>query len=475
MATIPRTLDLILESVLETHADVDPTIDVQKGPISVLLYTFAAELTRVESHTSYLSSVYQLENADELEDEDLINLARNYGIDPDTGSPATVIVTFFKPSRPIEGEIYSASEGTTVSTQDNRLSFTLASYVEMDGDNPDIYYNTDTQQYEISVAAVAVAAGTDYNIPTGTVVNITSDIEDFDGVINNTDATGGQDPLDSFQIRNQIWDSIQGLIADSTGRIIRTVENISPAGFEDIALVPSTDYEVFKRLSSLNGRQGYDVYLITESYVQEIQSGIALGGETAIYLDKTPVLAVEQVTVDGTPVAYFFQPDNTPAIVGSSRARDSVLIDTALQPAQTYEIRYYYFDVVYEGGAVFQQDIRPFDVDVLVRRATPVPIYVAANLTTSPDADKDAIVSEIQEFTADFFRDPTNPTFGSASFINQLDPSSYEGAVREVVNGISTFNVTSFIRTDRAVMDIEIIEFDGYTEYPLLSPNSNIG
>ncbi len=475
MATIPRSLNLILESVIETHADVDPTIDIQKGPISVLLYTFAAELTRVESHTSYLSSVYQLENADELEDEDLLNLARNYGLDPDAGTAAIVIITFFRTARPVEGEVYSADEGTEVSTQDNRLSYTIASDIEMDGDNPDIYFNPDEQRYEVSVAAVAVATGTDYNVPAGTIVNLTSDIPDFDSVVNNSDATGGQDPLDAFQIRNQIWDSIQGLTADSTGRIIRTVEDINPNGFQDISLVASTDYEVFTRLSSLNGRQGYDIYLITDSFVQEIQSGVALGGETSILIERTPALAVEQVTVDGVQTAFFLQQDLDPAVFGSNKARDRVTLNTPLQPAQTYEIRFYYFDLVYEAGSVFDQDSRPFDVDILVRRATPIPVYVAANLSTTPSADKDGIINEIQNFTEDFFRDPTNPTFGRTSFITALDPASYEQAVRDTVNGVTAFTLTAFLRTDKAVMDVEIIEFDGYTEYPLLSPNFDVG
>jgi len=474
MATLARTLDVILDSIQATHADVDPTIDIQKGPISVLLYSFAAELTRVESNTSYLSSVYQLEIANELQDDDLINLARNYGLDPDSGIKATVIVTFYRIARPLAGEVYSVDEGTIVSTADNRLSFTLTSGVEMDGDSADIYYNATTQRYEISVSAHAVANGTDYNVPTGTIVNISSDSQDFEGVVNTSDATGGQDPLDAFQIRNLIWDSIQGLAADSTGRIISTISGISPNGFDDIALVASTQYGIFRRLESLNGRQGYDVYLITDSFIQDLQSGVALGGETSIPLDKSPTLGVERVTVDGTPVSYYFQQDQDSSINGSKRATDKVILDTPLQPAQTYEIRYYYFDLIYEAGRAFESDSSPFGVDVLVRRANPVPIYIAAQLTTSPDTDKNAVIVDIKDYTADFFRDPVSPSFGRSSFINILDPASYEDSVKSAISGISTFKVTNFVRTDKAVMDIEIIEFDGYTEYPLLSPNSDI-
>jgi len=470
MAIIARSLDVIVDSMQETHTDVDPTIDIQKGPISVLLYTVAAELTRVESNTAYLSSIYQLENANELQDEDLINLARNYGLDTDSGTEATVIVTFYKISRPLEGEVYSADAGTIVSTSDNRLSYTLSTYVEMDGDSPDIYYNSTTQRYEISVSARAVATGTDYNVPIGTIVSIVSDLQDFEGVVNNSDATGGQDPLDAFQIRNQIWDSIQGLAADSTGRIIKTVGDLNPNGFDDIALVASTQYGLFRRLASLNGRQGYDVYLITDSFVQDIQVDVALGGETFINLERTPALGVERVTVDGTPVSYYFQQDLDAAVYGSKKARDKVILDTPLQPAQTYEINYYYFDLVYEAGAIFEYEVAPFDVDILVRRAVPVPVYVSAILTTSSDTDKNAVIADIRSLTADFLRNPISPTSGGSSFITTLDPASYEDLVKSVITGVSTFRVTNFVRTDLAVMDIEIIEFDGYTEYPLLSP-----
>lgn len=470
MAITPRSVDDILESLRQTRQQVDPIADSNKGPMSVILYCYANELARVEQHASYLSSIYQLELADELPREDLENLGRNYGKDPNVGQPATVTVTVYMYSRPAADATYTLAEGTLVSTVDGRYIFATVRPVTMNGASADLYYNADTQRYEVSVLAEATAVGDDYNLPEGTLTAFIGNVPDFDGVTNNKPASNGSDPLSPIQFRNVIWDSMQGLNEDIGGNIIATIYEVNPAAFDSISFVPSFDYKNFKRLKYMNGKLGYDVYLISDLFLDDIITGSAIGGETDIVLQKKPVLGVEYVTVDGQPVPFAFVQDRTSPYSGSPLGFDKVTLSTALLPAQSYEIRYYYYSLVYDAWEALRWKYFPFQTDVLCRRANAIPVFVRARMTTTSLVDRDTVVNDIRLFTESYFRDPSTVSSAQRTFVQALDPYDYQESVVRAVNGIATFALTDFVRIDKALMDIETITFDGMTEYPLLSP-----
>ena len=360
MALTPRTLDDILSSLRRTRGDVDPYADSTKGPISVLLYCYATGLSRVEQHASYLMSVYQLETADLLARDDLDNLGRNYGKNPNVGKPARVNLTFWMQSRPQAGKLYNIDAGTLAGTQDGRYLFSTIRTVTLVGNSAELYYNADLLRYEISVMAEATAVGDDYNLPEGTIASIIGTLLDFDGVTNKKQASNGTDPLTPTQFRNMIWDALQGLNANLAGNIISTIESLDPAGYDDIRLVSSANLESFKRTKLLNGKLGYDVYMLTDVYADDIYTGTAQGGETEIVLPTRPVLSVEYCTVDGRAVPFTFQQDTTTVYTGSPLSSDKILLASPLYPAQTFEIRYYYYSLVQDSWAALQGRNSPF-------------------------------------------------------------------------------------------------------------------
>lgn len=471
MASSPREVEEILGSFQQTFEDIDPTIDITKGPMAVFLYAASEEIARTEAQAAYLQTVYRVESADELEDDDINALGRNYGLDPDAGDVAVVVVTLYRESRPAASELYLASEGDLVGSEDGRFVFALASDATMNGDTPDIYFNADEKRYEVNVRAEAVSIGEDFNLPSGTISTFVSDISDFDGVTNYSIASGGNDPLDKLQFRTLLWNTVLGIDSDIVGKLITAVYDADPTGFTDIKLVPSTELEIFERLKALNGKMGYDIYTITNQIVEWLYQFTANGSETSITLDRAPAANVQYVTVDGVAVPFNFAPDTTQTVRRSSRAQDKVVLTDPLEAGQIVEIKYFYYENIWNASQILQGRSKPFGTDVLVRLGYAIPVFIAAELSVLSADDKDSVVGEIQDFTEAYLNDPISPSTTRRTFVDALEPREYQESVLREVTGVAKFTVTHFNRVDRATSDIELIEFDTKTEYPVMSPN----
>jgi hypothetical protein len=470
----PRDVEEIIRSMDETYREVDPAIDSRKGPVAVIDYAVATELARTEDTSDYLRSLYQLGNPELLEDEDIVQLGLNYGKDPNIGRPSQVPIFLYKLSRPEAATTYTAEVGTLVSSTDGRFVYSLLDEASINGDFPDVYFNAATNRYEVSVLAEAIAVGVDYNLPPFTITAFSTPVEGFDGVENKDYATGGADPIDPNQFRIVIWDALRGIGSDLAGSILNLISDVDPTGFDDMALVPSIDYENFARTGALHSKLGYDVYLISDSIREKLQSGFTQGGETSIKLDKAPALSVRFVTLNGTEIPFSLQTDTDPTYAGSPQADDRVVFTSPLPPAQAYDIRYIYYDFVFDANEVLQDRSRPFETDVLVRRANPIEVIIVATLKSSSTSEREDLINEIRAFTIQYLRDPAAPAAQRSTFYELLDPVDYEGSVETAVNGVTDFRLDRFARIDKAFMDIDVVYFDGLTEYPVLSPQFDI-
>lgn len=472
--TTPRSIEDILDSMEETTRSVDPQVDIRKGPIAVMNYAHANELARTESQAGYLRTVYQLSRADDLEDEDIAQLALNYGKDANVGRASEVLVHLFRRTRPEEGQVAIAEAGTLVGSSDGRFVFTTLDEVQMDGNFADVFFNAETRQYEIAVKAEAIAVGNDFDLPPGTINRLITPIQDFDGVVNKDFARRGADAIDKFTLRNIIWGSLQGIDRDVVGNIFQILSDIDPAGFDALGFVPSTDLETFKRRGFVTGRVGYDVYLISDSLSEDIQVGVADGGETTILLDKRPVAAVNSVVVNGVEVEFSVDVDTNPAFSGSPKANDRVSLIDPLEPASNFQIIYQYFTMIYESNDAFLGREKVFGSDVLVRRAVPIDVFVSGTVRVTSTANRDDVIEDLRQFTAEYLNDPEIPSARVSTFVEVLDPVEYVEAAERSVDGLIALKLDGFVRPDRAFLDVEIITFDGKTEFPILSPAFDI-
>lgn len=428
----------------------------------------------MENFAAYLGSLYQLSDPSLILDEDMYELALNFGKDPNIARVSQVPVYFFRSTRPEAGVIYTASTGTIVSTDDGRFNFTVIEDADMNGDLADVYFNSDTGNYEIPVICEAIAAGTDYDLPPNTITTIQTLQDEFDGCVNRDYANRGEDPPDKFQLREIIWTAMQGANQDAAGQLEALVTTISPTGVDDYSTVASTDYVHYSRLGQTSGKLGYDIYMITDRTRETIERGIADGGETFLTFTRKPVLSVIFVAVDGVEVPFSLDLDQTPAWRGSPASDDRVQLATPLQPGQTWEVRYLYYDVVYDVDRLLRDRAKLFGSDTLVRLADSVDIYVAGEAVVFATSDREEIISDIRTFTEGYLRNPNNPSQAYQRFITFLDPTDYQRAVEGSVDGVQEFRLTHFVRLDGAAQDIEFISLNGLTEYPVLSVNFDI-
>lgn len=474
-STTPRSLDTIISSIISTMGDINPQLDVRKGPLAVNIWAFANELARAEEFTGYLATLYSFDYADQIENSDLLLLGANYGKDPNVGRAARILIHVFRYARPELGKIYIVNIGTLFSTQDGRFTYSSLDTATMNGNYADVYYNPTDQRYEIPVLAEAVAIGADYDLPPQTISRILGGLEDFDGCVNKTYARRqGNEAVPPTQFIRQLQNTLQGVGTDCAGKIIDILQDQDPTGYDDIAFVVSLDYSRFKRAKSLHGTLGYDIYVITESVEESLQNGIAKGGEVEIPLDKGPVLAVQWVTVNGITVPYNFTKDLNPQFAGSPLEVNKIVLTSALLPLQTYQISYIYYDFVANAYDIFKGRSSLFGTNVLVRRALPVEVFVDAEAVALSSADRQQVLNDLKSFTERYLRDPSGVNTSISHFYTTLDPASYVSAAKAAVSGLSDLKLRGFIRLDKASLPVERIIFDGATEYPILSVNSTI-
>lgn len=470
-----RSVDTIVNSILATMGNINPRLDLRKGPLAVNVWALANELARSEEFASYLAILYSFDNADRIENSDLLMLGSNYGKDPDIGRAARILVHAYRYARPELGKVYPISIGTLFSTPDSRFSYSSINTALMNGNYADTYYNATEQRYEIPVLTEAVATGADYDLPPQSITRILGGLEDFDGCVNKGYVRRqGNESVPPVQFIRQLQNTLQGVGTDCAGKIIDLVQDNDPTGYDDIAFVTSLDFVRFKRTKSLHGVLGYDIYVITDSVEEYLQDGIAQGGETTIPLSKGPVLAVQWVTVNGIAAPFSINLDTDPQFIGSPLSSNSVVLSTPLLPLQTYQISYIYYDFVANSNELFQSRSGPFGADTLVRRASPVEVLINASIVATSSADRQQVLSDLQSFTTTYLRDPSGVDTSRRHFITMLDPGEYVSSARSVVSGLNDLKLTGFIRLDGAYLPVERISFDGATEYPMLSVNSNI-
>lgn len=474
MPTSPRDIDAYLTAMTQSLQRINPNVDVTKGPLSVLFYAMAIEGSRTENLAAYLQQIYQLSDPSQIREDDLFQLALNFGKDPNVAKLAQGTVYFFRSTRPEAGQTYVAQVGTVVSTSDGRYNYIVTEGNEMNGDIADVYFNTSASRYEIPVVVEATAAGIDYNLPPNTIKTIQTFQDDFDGCVNTDYMRNGDDPPDAFQVRDILWNSMMGLNSDIVGHTNAILSTVSPTGIDSFNIVSSADFFNFERLTSVSGKFGYDVYLITDNVMSRIERGTADGGETFLTFERKPVLSVQYVAVDGVSVPFSLDVDTAVAFRGSPKSNDRVTVATALQPGQTWEVSYQYYNTVYEAHEVLQGRMRLFDSDVLVRLANPVDIYVAGETRVFSTADSSSVINDIRTFTEGYLRSPDNPSTSTRTFVTVLDPYEYQRAVEASVDGVQQFRLTRFARLDVATLPIERISLNGRNEYPSLAVNFDV-
>lgn len=451
-----RSADDIASSMQANIEEIDPTIDVGKGPIrETAIIPWSKELSTTEENVSHLGELYQLDNADLWEEDEITYLGRQYGVQFGSGFFSQGFLTFWSIERPTDD--IPIPIGTLASTQDGQYIFQTIEESAFYASAADVYYNAERRRYEVQVAAEATVAGTDYDIKTGRITLLLSAVPGVSGVYNYSDFEGGTAEQSIKDFVDMLMQLPLGNALGSGGGIAGLLSKVGVGFVTDVALLTPANIGDFERTSESGLRAALDVYLLGQRIGVANYSYTTVGTETEIVLPLQPVLSVSNVLVNGSAVTFSWSVDNNPTRRGSNRAQDKVVLESAPGPAADVFITYTYNKLISDLQSTV--DSPPiFDTDTLVRYGKPVEVVVDLTVET---LSVGVSVSDIEDAITDFFSN-TVDSGGSAKFIGAADPVVLKEQLSlrlEQDIGISITHFNQFNRPDKAVSLVQSIPF----------------
>lgn len=452
-----RSVADVQKNIIANINSIDPSIDVSKGPVyDMLLRPFAPESANLEGKVENLTLLYSKIWNKTATDAEVAMFGTSFSIDRGAGTYSKGYVYFYRYTKPNKSQVIEIPVGTVVTNTDSTLAYATTSQGLMSGDYADSYFNSTKNVWEIRLPVKAVSAGSNYDIASYRLINISNELLGIDGVENRSAITGGKDieSIDSWS--NRIITRFQGLDTSNSNGIVSLVKNYDPSNFQDASVIYPKDRTLFTRRTTT---PAMDVYIIGSDEVSEEYVFTAVGGELEIYLEKSPVIQVDSVQVNGLDVDFSFIPDSNSDTKKSARARDKVILTSALISLDIVVIKYIYNQLIYG----VQQDVftatRHFNTDILARSALGAYVTFQASAKLASSVDPVSKLTEIETTAINLIQ--------NNKFNEVFIPNDIRDAILSSVSGILDLSIIKFTRTVNGVLDIETINFNA-NETPIV-------
>ncbi|NIV34280.1 MAG: hypothetical protein GWN58_33935 [Anaerolineae bacterium] len=457
-----RDQDDVLTSMQETVEEIDPTIDVRKGPIyESALVPWSKEVSDTEVKVDHLGDFFQLEQLDNLSEEEIEQVGRNFGQEVAQGTPSQGFLLFYTHEAPSSD--ITIPTGTLVSTEDSEYVYQTTDEASFSASNIAAFYNAENRRYELTIPGEAVERGSDYDAKEGRIKVMLSPISGITGVVNSTDFEGGTADQTTTEFADDLRDLPLGNSLGTPGGLQAVALRVAGGVIQDSAVVSSADTDLYERYNLTGMRMGIDLYIIGSRLGPTTYSYTTVGTETRVVLDKQPVMAITSVLVNGAAVSYTFQQDTDPNRRGSSYAQDAIVLETAPGPGKDVFVQYTYNLLMEQlQSEVTANDTNLFKTNILVREGKKVTCEVIASIASYGAGNRK---TDVEEMTQDFFMDPTFLS-SRQTFPLELDPGDYREALEQRLS-IVFGSIVKFNRPDRATADVQTIIF-AENEYPEL-------
>jgi hypothetical protein len=444
-----RTDAEIQASLIESLRAVDPSVDVEKGPIyDFLLRPVPTELQKTEAEVERLTILTTLQLDEVATDDEIAAMANSFSIRLGGGKASKLNnQLFFTFTRPTQDIVID--RGQLIGSVDQRYTYFVTERAVLPAATADNFFNPQTRRYEISVRCEATAVGPDFDLPPTRVNRILSTIDGIDGTINNDRYEGGALAETLTNSVDRVRAKFAGLDPESGGGIKSDLRNFDAENVLDVQLVYPKDRALFKRQTN---RPAVDAYVLGDDIQSTTETFVSVGGETTLALTSLPVTEVIGVLVNNVGVTFSFIQDKTRALGYSARAADYVLLDTPLIAADIVVVEYNYNKLLSDAQSDLFSLERPFDTDVLVRAPRPIgiAIHIDASVLASFDPARVFVAIENTLFEE----------VESSSFIDVLQPEVLRQRIRESVAGLASLRFTLFRRTSGSAMDVETVTLE---------------
>lgn len=447
-----RSVEQIQQSMQTSVESADPTIESRSGPVyNIMLQPVSNEVARIEAEQDRINALYSLQFQEVATVDETNALATNFGLQRAPGSKASVVMFFFRYTRPSQPAV--VRRGSLIANLDGTLQYIVQADAVIDPNNADAFFNAARRTYEVAVNAVAVSPGEQYNVPSFRINSLVTANSDFDGAENRDAASGGSAQETQSAEVARIRTRFAGLNTGSIDGIKFVAANSFPELVEDVAVIqPSST--LFLRAPTT---PALDIYVAGTNTETVRQSYVALGGETQISLASSPavtgslVLSVNGVVDSGAVIV----PDEG-LYGGSVRAEDTVLLSNPMVAGDVATFSYAFNRLV----ADVQQEYEPtnigdsllFGTDILVFEAEVAPVTVEMSIRVASSFDVPRTTDQVQNVVLEYVN---RNVFGATLFPNELREE-----ILTTVQGVTSLDLQQFRRTDISLRDVEIIEMD---------------
>ena len=406
MSTVEKSQEQAVQEMVDTYAALvsgNPA-DVGAGTTNRdILDTVAQQVSTVFSALETVRLLTSLKNAEVAATDGLSPLGLNFDVYQyaATKSSGTVYFQRILPPTKIVDFPVGTLIMTTPDVAGDSVKFLTTTAAQL---SPSTVINPTNRRYEASAPIVAILAGDDGNVGTGSITTLDPVNRNID-VITNKDATsGGTNYEDNTAYAARIRTKTVGTSLGTQQGYIDALQTEFPAAIT-VALAGPGNSDM--RRSEFGNE--IDVYVIGQTSEARVDT-VSASGLSYDYLNTHPVDVVSSVVGTTTGSSYVlgndvrFDKDTSIVYGGSVKAFDKLTWLSANRPwaGQQLSVALTRNKLISDAQDYFDSDdIRFVTADILVKEAKRIGIILAAQATAFSGYDRTTLATNIQTSLSD--------------------------------------------------------------------------
>lgn len=429
--------------------------DTKVGPIpDLVIQPLSGVLELQNERIRIVQQLLSLSNDGSFTDTDLDDFVFNELLVRLTGARSTVTLIFSRATTPtVDITVRANFPVATLADESTGTSITFMTLVDttLVAANAPAYFNTDTQRYELKVAAQAVNSSTAGNVASNRIIRPLRPLNGFDSVFNRDVATGGKDPETNSELIDRYFLSLVGTSPGVVNGIKKILRDQYPQTIDSNVVFGNNPMNV--RGATDGG--AVDAYVIGVTSISTTENIVFSGVDQVIPLTKQPIISLVSAGsfVQGTD---FVLVKDTSGNKGSTRAEDGIKwLTTGSAPAlgAVVSVTYTYNGLMQQLQDAFATDEKNVPGrDLLFKAATEVGITLSANLKIRPGFSVTAVTAAVSTAILSLINDSKLGADVEASDI-QLVVRSFSSVDNFVITNLAKVGATGL--TDIAISDNE--------------------
>ncbi len=396
MATIKSFKDIVNSMLQYLHIQ-RPNVDTSPGTFvrDVVIDTPANELAAVYLD---LNRVSNAQSPDLAAVTDVERLGRNFQLRRKGPIKATGTVTFYSFEPP--AETVTISRGTTVISK-ALPDGTAQQYVTtQDVTLNTINFSAATGRYEVDAAVRAVIAGTDANVPPGTVSAMLTPISGIAGVYNYSAIVNGTNYEALTAFRERLKSVLIGNSVGTSDGYYQTIIRVSDVIDAKVAST-NTGIEILRR----NDVGAVDIYIrglvSTQAPTETYTVSSSIPYEYVVSKQPIDLLSSSGFTLTGsitgvlTEDVHYVISQDTGKFAGSVNGADKFIF-TDVIPGEDITIIFSYNSLVESLQTFMEDDSRKvLGADLLIKGAKPRKINIGGTIRLLPGYAESSVVTAV--------------------------------------------------------------------------------